>query len=202
MTGNLVVEDTAAAMWAKYGLLRGTVRLEVDCTAFASLYEVERTRIVNSLLHLNSEVEHIGSTSVPGLPAKPILDIAVGVRESGLEQTAVELLSLHGYNSFGYLRSAGGHVLDRLIDGRACVIVHVLLHNSFRWRRYLVLRDYLRCNAERRDSYAAAKKQLAQRFADDRRSYTIAKRETVFRLEREAFSWLRIRKRMETGHII
>lgn len=197
MTNTPDFDDPASKTWAEYGLMRGTVRLEVDCSAFAALYEIERTRMVVALGQLGVEIEHVGSTSVPGLPAKPILDVAVGVRHSGHEHTAVELLSRFGYNSFGYLRSAGGHVLDRLINGRACVIVHVLLHGSFRWRKYLVLRDYLRCNAERRDSYAQAKQRLADRFADDRRSYTLAKRETVLRLEREALRWLRMRKDSE-----
>ena len=126
MRNNSVVDDFAAMAWLKYGLVRGTVRLEVDCAAFVALYEMERTRIVDALAQLSCAVEHVGSTSVPGLPAKPILDVAVGLRESGLEHAAVELLSNYGYNSLGYLRSAGGHVLDRLVNGRACVIVHVL----------------------------------------------------------------------------
>jgi GrpB-like predicted nucleotidyltransferase (UPF0157 family) len=176
MRNDCIAVDLASAAWDMYGLTRGTVRLETDCSKFSALYELERNRIAGALRQIRFEIEHVGSTSVPGLAAKPILDVAVGVTESGLLLAAVELLASNGYNDFGYLRSAGGYVLDRVINGRACVIVHVLIQGSFRWRKYLVLRDYLRCNSDARHNYAQTKQLLAHKFHDDRRAYTSAKR--------------------------
>lgn len=64
------------------GLKYGTVRLVEHDSRWAQAFLAERESIVAALGDLGGEVEHIGSTAVPGLPAKPILDIAVGIRES------------------------------------------------------------------------------------------------------------------------
>lgn len=177
--------------WFNYGLVRGTVALNADCSAFGRLFAVEHSSLSAALATIPAEVEHVGSTAIPRLIAKPILDIAVGVLNRGSEEQAIGCLTHVGYNYFGYMRSAGGHVLDRLIGGRACVIVHVLSHDSFRWRKYLALRDYLRCNAGARERYGRGKQKLAIKFSQDRGSYSNEKRRLVIELEREAFRWLR-----------
>jgi GrpB-like predicted nucleotidyltransferase (UPF0157 family) len=121
-------------------------------------------------------VEHVGSTAVPGLTAKPILDFAVGLTpeaETGRVTTALEAL---GYEFRGDAGDEGGLVFVLEVRPRFRVAhVHVVRHGDAQWRRYLFVRDRLRADPEARAAYAELKIGLAERYPNDRASYTAAK---------------------------
>jgi GrpB-like predicted nucleotidyltransferase (UPF0157 family) len=126
-------------------------------------------------------LEHIGSTAVPGLAAKPIVDILVGVEDFGVvvEQVAPAMEEA-GYDYF--LRPAFGDegprypwFIGRDASGtRVCHIHVALTSDAGQWDR-VVFRDYLRRHAGVAGEYAALKRDLAARFPDGREAYTLAK---------------------------
>jgi GrpB-like predicted nucleotidyltransferase (UPF0157 family) len=122
-------------------------------------------------------IEHVGSTSVPGLPAKPIIDIQVSVVDlraedrylPALERVGLALRSRDDYHR--YLRPFAGKPRD--------VHVHVCATGSAWERDHLRFRDYLRAHPGSCQAYAAAKRAAAQRWSDDGIAYTDAKTEVI-----------------------
>lgn len=126
-------------------------------------------------------IEHIGSTAVPGLPAKPIVDILVGVEDLGfVEAEVAPRMEAAGYDFF--MRPVLGDdgprypwFIGRDAEGRRLSHIHVaLVGDVSQWDR-LAFRDLLRAHPEAASEYAALKRDLAQRFGDDREAYTRGK---------------------------
>ena len=165
------------------GLEKGEVRLVAYCAEWASFFAEEEARLRRALLRIPCEIEHVGSTSVPGLCAKPILDIAVGVAEGRLVATAVFAIRELGYEYVGDAGPDGGHVLVRESEARVRTHhVHVVELADPQWAAYMSFRDLLRRKREAREAYAAEKTVLAGRHSEDREAYTAAKDEIVRRL--------------------
>ena len=89
------------------GLRHGRVRLARRHRAWAKHYETEKARIAAALARNRIRIDHVGSTSVPGLPAKPIVDIALVVRREKDIMPAVTALAQAGYEYRGDKRDAG-----------------------------------------------------------------------------------------------
>ena len=104
-------------------------------------------------------VEHIGSTAVPGLAAKPIIDVLVGVRPRG-RTAAARRLATQGWTHLGEAGVPGRDYLRRRSGQPANV--HVVEHGSTLWRDDLLLREFLRRDPDARRRYAAVKRQAAQ----------------------------------------
>jgi GrpB-like predicted nucleotidyltransferase (UPF0157 family) len=158
------------------GLMRGTVRVVEYQPDWADLYEVEAVRIRACAGDVIADVQHVGSTAVPGMPAKPILDIAVAVLNKDCVPQAVKRLVDVGYIDLGYQEVTGGYLLvkDREPDLRT-VHLHIVMLADIEWRNYLAFRDILRQDPVIRDKYARLKKRLARQFPEDRKSYTESK---------------------------
>jgi GrpB-like predicted nucleotidyltransferase (UPF0157 family) len=123
-------------------------------------------------------VEHIGSTSVPGLSSKPIVDILVHVADRARGEAAIPALEAAGYaNVPNYIDPNRLVLIKRRADGQRSHHVHVHF-DADEVRRHLMFRDRLRADAAVRDAYAALKAGLADRFADDRAAYS--KHKTAF----------------------
>lgn len=176
------------------GLNRGKVSLAEYSNSWADVFEFENARLRLEIVRFQGILAHVGSTAVLGLPAKPIVDLALGLPDfKGLPALIAVLLD-YGYEYHGYRRDSGGHILDRMVDGKVCFLLHVVKLNSFRWRMYLIVRDYLRHDRVAREKYAELKLQLADIYKGNRKAYTAAKRPFLVKLKREALLWHR-RKR-------
>ncbi|GAB3838113.1 GrpB family protein [Dactylosporangium cerinum] len=116
-------------------------------------------------------IEHIGSTAVPGLVAKPIVDILVGVRPEDHDAVAQRLTD-GGYLSFG---TAGVEGRTFLRDGGRTVHIHLTEHGGEYWHKRLEFRDRLRRDPAVRAEYAALKERLAAEHPHDTDRYTGAK---------------------------
>ena len=142
--------------------------------AWASRYERERARIVAALDERAIAVEHIGSTSVPGLAAKPIIDIDLSVVDVEDEDAFVPDLVAAGY----VLRvREPEHRMLRTPERD--VNLHVCTVGSDWERRHLVFRDWLRTHPDDRDRYEAVKRELSLRDWDDTNDYADAKSDVV-----------------------
>jgi GrpB-like predicted nucleotidyltransferase (UPF0157 family) len=125
------------------------------------------------------EIAHIGSTAVPGLMAKPLLDIMVAITSLQERDAVVPLLEAAGYEFRPH-----DTLLERLffIAGEADarrVNLSLVEQDSAFWRDHLAFRDILRAQPEVAAAYARLKAELAERFPEDRVAYTAAKGEFV-----------------------
>jgi len=158
------------------GLEWGVVRLVEHRREWADYYLAESERIRMCAAELIIDVQHVGSTAVPGMVAKPILDIAIAAPDKARIEMVVGRLAADGYVDRGDQGASGGHLLVREIgpNVRTCHI-HIVEVNDPQWRNYIAFRDILRHEPAVRSAYEALKKDLAARFPEDRESYTAGK---------------------------
>ena len=123
-------------------------------------------------------IHHIGSTAVPGLDAKPIIDILVGVEDLESSRACFDPLKELGYLYAPYL-SDEMHWLCKPHPSRRTHHLHLIPRQSARFRDELAFRDYLRFHPEAAAEYADLKRELATRFENDREAYTDAKAEFI-----------------------
>lgn len=134
-------------------------------------------------------IEHVGSTSVPGLCAKPVIDVAILV--DTMDEFAEEKTRMM---AAGYLWRADYVAPDTLLfwheneDGSKTENIHVCRKDSGTARQFLAIRDYLRAFPEKAKGYGSVKTESHRMHPDDYRSYRKAKAPFLARLEQEAYS--------------
>ena len=138
-------------------------------------FEGERDRIARALGPLALAVEHHGSTAVPGLAAKPILDIMVAVARLDEVEEHERRLVAAGYDRREVGDLPGRLYFQRWIDRRRHVHLSLTELGSDFWREHLVFRDALRRDPKLLQAYADLKRDLAARYREDRLGYTDAK---------------------------
>jgi GrpB-like predicted nucleotidyltransferase (UPF0157 family) len=130
------------------------------------------------------DVHHVGSTAVPGLDAKPIVDILVGVEDLETSRACFEPLAGLGYLHAPYLPEEM-HWFCKPDPSRRTHHLHLVPYDSSRYRDELAFRDLLRSSPEKAHEYAELKHRLAARFEHDREGYTDAKADFIQRALRE-----------------
>ena len=146
--------------------------------AWPSLFEEERARIERAIGPFVEEIQHIGSTAVPGLAAKPVVDIMVGVRSLGDSPALVARLEAIGYEYVPELerQMPSRRYFRKLRGGRRTHQVHLVERSDAGfWDRHVLFRDYLRARPGTAEEYARLKRGLSERFEGDRAAYTDAK---------------------------
>ena len=170
------------------GLTRGTVALQphdpawdaAALEAIAALWAVLGSEAV--------DIQHVGSTAVREIDAKPIVDIAVAVKRPADLEKYDEALARRGIvfrktefqNDRLYVVGAGETRTHH---------IHVVPADSERWRNYIAFRDYLNANPKAAREYCELKRGLASRYADDRDSYTRGKAALIGRMLEAAREW-------------
>jgi len=147
-------------------------------------FEIERKKIVAALADRALAVDHIGSTSVPGLAAKPIIDICLTVADSSDEASYLGDLQAAGYEL--RVREPDFHE-HRMLRTRAHdVHLHVFTQGSQEITRYLTFRNWLRQNDADRELYASTKRKLAQQDWPTMQHYADEKTDVVEAIIRRA----------------
>ena len=131
-------------------------------------------RVKAHLGALVMRVEHVGSTAVPGLVAKPVIDMDVVLASPSARPEAIRRLGLLGYTHEGELGIAGRDAF-RWPDGEVRHHLYVLTADAAELRRHVAFRDALRADRTTRDAYSELKRSLAVRYSHDRKAYTDAK---------------------------
>jgi GrpB-like predicted nucleotidyltransferase (UPF0157 family) len=138
----------------------------------------ERERILAAVGAYIEDVQHIGSTSVPGLGAKPIIDLQVSVRDLAAVALCVAPLTDIGYEYLGEYGVPGRHYFHKPAQRLFAERTHhlqIVEQGGEQWRNCLIFRDYLRTHPEVAQSYERLKRDLANQFGTDREGYTAAK---------------------------
>lgn len=161
------------------GLDDGRVFLVGHDPAWASLYDCEERLIRTALQGLLVDIQHFGSTSIPGIRAKPILDLMVGVRCLSAADRCRPLLDGIGYGYVDGRQVPGGVFFAKGMPRTHHL--HVVEWNGWKWRQNLAFRDRLRNAPCLARSYEAEKMALASLYPGDRASYTAAKADFIRR---------------------
>lgn len=122
-------------------------------------------------------IEHIGSTAVPGLAAKPVIDILIGVHYLTDAPAFLPLLTPLGYTYVPQHEATfpERRYLHRIVNGRHTHHLHIVEPASEFFRVQLLFRDYLRSHPDAVTQYADLKYRLAVKYRNDREAYTDAK---------------------------
>ena len=165
------------------GLRKGTVQVVPHQPRWHDLFEQERRVLHEHIGPHVLDIQHVGSTSVPGLDAKPIIDIAVAVASLAVMADCRRQLVRLGYIDRGDAGSQGGllFVRERAPEVRTHHL-HIVAIDDPQWRNYLAVRDTLRADDLLRVGYAELKKSLQVQFAHDSRAYTEAKTDFIRRV--------------------
>lgn len=161
------------------GLARGLV-LADPTERWIDLFAQEAAALNGALHSLGARVEHCGSTSVPGMPAKPILDILVGVPEELDVELIKQALAPLGYEHATWAGVPGNEVLGKGFPRTH--LLHVVPLGGLAWDRMLRFRNALRSDAALAADYAALKRQLATQHPSDRSAYTEGKSDFIERV--------------------
>ena len=151
------------------GLESGTVVVVPYDSRWPELFRAEAERIVRSIAPSALHLEHVGSTAVPGLAAKPVIDLLGGIPEGASMQRYVDLLVGTGYDYRGDQGIPGREFFRR--GTPRSYHLHLTVMGGDFWREHVAFRDALRASTQLRDEYAALKRALAERFPRDREAY-------------------------------
>ena len=152
--------------------------------SWPSMFQRERARIVTALGEKAIRIDHVGSTSVPGLAAKPIIDIDLSVTSADDEADYLAPLEAAGYRL--RVREADHRMLR---TPEHTVHLHVCSAGSEWERRHLLFRDWLRRDQADREAYAALKRELVLLDWPDLNAYADAKSDLIARITDRAESW-------------
>ena len=156
-------------------------------------YEREASRLNALLGDSLITIHHIGSTSVPGLAAKPVIDLLPVARELKDIDSKSPLLENAGYDAWGEYGLPGRRYFTKEHQGFRTHNIHIFEDANSEVERHVAFRDYLRAHDNVRDQYALLKGQLFAQFPTDIDAYCDGKDAWIKRTERTALEWFRSR---------
>ena len=170
------------------GLRRGKVFVEPHNDEWKVIAKETISKLHSILQDILVDAQHIGSTAIQNICAKPIIDIVAGV--SGFDEllTKNNILEKNGFVFRGqdhphqYLYVCGDN------DIRTHHI-HAVIYDSEDWNNYVDLRDYLNCHKKDAESYSKLKESLAKQYSEDRETYTALKSELIDEMIAKAHCW-------------
>ena len=160
------------------GLKRGTVKLVPHHPEWDALFRAEKAKLLEALGDLIADIQHVGSTAIPTISAKPIIDIAVLVKS--IEEACRQVAKIE---ALGYQRKQENKP-ERLFftkgpEENRIVYLHIGDTSTNYIQDMITFRDFLIQNPSQAKKYMEIKSKLAEKFADDREHYTAAKEEFV-----------------------
>lgn len=162
------------------GLENGVVRLVPFSSEWRRIFETEKAALEGALGTLALDIQHVGSTSIPGMPAKPIIDIAIAIPDYDEASVCVPPLEALGYEYRGEFGIPRRHYFSKG-DPRTFHL-HMVEIKSTQWVNMLGFRDYLRQAPQAAKEYAELKRQLADRYPLDREAYLEGKADFIQRI--------------------
>ena len=154
------------------GLNREEVKLCPHSKEWAKEFEKEK-RILQKILGDDAlEIHHVGSTSIPGLMAKPIIDIAVGVKDEETQRKLIPILAGFGYDIKDSITEKGEILARKGPPELRTHYVHVEIINTPKWEEHMLFKQYLIDHPEYIQKYQELKQKLAKECQGNRRLYT------------------------------
>lgn len=173
------------------GLGRKKVRLLSYSPEWKKLYKKEEKLLRSAIGEYVLDIQHVGSTSIPGCKAKPIIDIAVGVKSLKAGEKCIKPLERLGYEYKHAAGIKGRHFFAKGSEMYRTHYIHIEKINGKLWKNHILFRDYLCSHKAVVKEYNKLKEKLAKKYKDDRDTYTIKKepfmKKVMKRIEREGF---------------
>lgn len=161
-----------------HGLKRGNIMLAPFDPEWKNYFLEEKDRLLSSISDHVLAIEHIGSTSIPGLSAKPIIDI--GISTESFEQG---FACVPGLEALGYLYKGENGIANRhYFRTNADIVkfhIHMFPHKHPKLVDHLLFRDYLIAYPEEKNKYQQLKEELSQKYATQRELYTSSKSDFI-----------------------
>lgn len=166
------------------GLEAGTVKLNRYTKQWQRRFHTEARRLLDYTRPSKYVLEHIGSTAVPGLDAKPIIDMAMMIPSLARLPLWINRLESAGYTYKGEYGLPGRHFFTR--GNPVTHHLHIVAAGSEHWSNWILFRDYLRAHPAEAGKYNGLKRKLAKKYSNSRDAYTKAKTPLVTALLKKA----------------
>ena len=152
-------------------------------------FETEAARLTPIFGDNLIAIRHVGSTSIPGLAAKPIIDMLPEVRDIQRVDSLNDALAELGYEALGEYGISGRRYFRKLSSHTHLVHAHVFQTDNPEFARHIAFRDYLRAHPEQARAYGELKLRLAQRFPHSSANYQDGKQPWIDETEQKALQW-------------
>ena len=150
-------------------------------------YFKEEAVLRSILMGYDVDIQHVGSTSIANCKAKPIIDIAIGVSNLEYGKKLIPILQKAGYYYDGHVDFGVRYFLKKCKSGIETHFIHIESKNSRIWQNHILFRNYMNLNSNEVIKYSNLKEILAQKFFDNRKSYTKAKEIYIRKIIDQAF---------------
>ena len=161
------------------GLRRGIVELKPHNTKWKELFKEESHLITSAISNFLVDIEHIGSTAIPDIVAKPIIDIAVAIDSLDNIEKIIKPLEQIGYTYRGEQGIPNRHLFVKGGEEFRTHHLHVMHKTHYEWKKHIAFRNYLLNHPEEAHQYSELKKSLAVKYREDRGTYTESKDEFI-----------------------
>ena len=166
------------------------IEVVVSDPAWVEAFQSESVRVAKALGDNCVQIHHIGSTAIPGIPAKPIIDMIVEVRDlSQVDQRSSMYMGMLGYEPRGEYGIPGRRYFVKKEGERHLFHAHIFQEGHSQVARHLRFRDYLIAHPEEARAYGELKMRLAQAFRFDPEGYMDGKDEFIRQIDEKALAW-------------
>jgi len=168
------------------GLAKGTVKLAPYSDKWVQLFEKEKEALIECLGDLIIDIQHVGSTAIEGLEAKPIIDILIGIKKLDEGFQCIEPLKNLGYEFKGSLGKSNRFFFSKGDESCKTHHVHIVEFGDINWENLILFRDYLREHPKVKEEYEKLKKYLSKEYEADREAYTSNKVDFILKIVEQA----------------
>lgn len=162
-------------------------------------FEAESQQIAKALATNLVVIHHIGSTAIPHIYAKPIIDFLIEVKDLNLVTEQTPAMAALGYEAMGEYGLVGRRYFRKENSlGIRTHHVHIYEIYSPEIERHLAFRDYMIAHPEEAEQYSQLKQELAQKYPQDIEGYMDGKYEFVKRIEKKAIQWQKLKSSLKT----
>ena len=179
------------------GVKRKTVKLLEYDPDWKNEYLKEKNILKKVLSSYDADIQHVGSTSICGCRAKPIIDIAIGVPTLEHGKKLIPILQKIGYYYDGKNDFGIRYFLKKCENDIETYFIHIEGKNSRIWQNHIVFRDYMNLNPGEVSNYSLLKESLVKKFANDRKSYTKAKEKYIEKIINKALRYFHLEPKGE-----
>lgn len=170
------------------GLDKNSVQVIPYCETWKEEFEKEKAILERLLGAYSVQIEHVGSTALPGLSAKPIIDIAVGAKD---EQTLFKLekvMQKAGYDVLNEYQKKGEILARKGPPENRTHYIHMQVIGSEYWNEFVYFKRYMLDHPDEIKVYQILKEELSSKYANERKKYTSGKNEYISKILQKAYS--------------
>ncbi len=169
------------------GLNKDLVNVYPYDESWALEYKKEEEILKQYLLDFDVRIEHVGSTSIPGLSAKPIIDIAIGAKNETALFGVSNCLGDAGYDILDSYAEKGEVLARKGTPECRTHYIHIQLLGSEYWNEFMYFKRFMLDHPESVKEYQKLKEELSEKYADDRKKYTASKNEFISGILEKAY---------------